>query len=171
MFETSLKIEEEVNSIPSNMSGRYHRNKSQQQHRTKSKLRYVNKSELIVSSPNSVAVEQPVSSEDVIVNNNNNTVDDVASSSKTKTKEEYDYDNNDIDNGMDNTNRLDKLLTDIQQIELSEEEITINDQLQQDEVIINLIGLLLNTQYNYQSNVSSSINMFCNLASTKIKTV
>ncbi|AES95805.1 putative transcription factor C2H2 family [Medicago truncatula] len=136
MFETSLKIEEEVNSIPSNMSGRYHRNKSQQQHRTKSKLRYVNKSELIVSSPNSVAVEQPVSSEDVIVNNNNNTVDDVASSSKTKTKEEYDYDNNDIDNGMDNTNRLDKLLTDIQQIELSEEEITINDQLQQDELLV-----------------------------------
>ena len=127
-----------MNSIPSNMNGRNHRNKSQQ-HRTKSKLRYVNKSELIVSSPNSVPVEQPVSSEDVIVNNN--TVDDVASSSKTK--EEDDYDNNDIDIGMDN--RLDKLLSDIQQIELSEEEITINDQLQQDEVIINLIGLLLNT--------------------------
>lgn len=119
------------------MSGRYHRNKSQQQHRTKSKLRYVNKSELIVSSPNSVAVEQPVSSEDVIVNNNNTTVDDVASSSKTK--EEYDYDNNDIDN------RLDKLLTDIQQIELSEEEITINDQLQQDEVIINLMLVVVLT--------------------------
>jgi len=121
------------------MNGRYHRNKSQQQHRTKSKLRYVNKSELIVSSPNSVAVVEPVSSEDVIVNNN--TVDDVASSSKTKEEDDY-------DNGMDNTNNLDKLLTDIQQIELSEEEITINDQLQQDEVIINLIGLLLNTQYD-----------------------
>jgi E3 ubiquitin-protein ligase RNF14 len=134
-----------VNSIPSNMNGsRYHRNKSQQQHRTKSKLRYVNKSELIVSSPNSAAVEEPVSPEVVDVNSNNNkknnTVDDVASSSKTK--EEDDYDNNDIDFG---TNRLDKLLCDIQQIELSQEEITINDQLQQDEVIINLIGLLLNT--------------------------
>ncbi|MCI23999.1 E3 ubiquitin-protein ligase RNF14, partial [Trifolium medium] len=59
-------------------------------------------------------------------NNNNKIVDDVASSSKTK--EEDDDDGIDI---MDD--RLDKLLSDIQQPELSQEQIIINDQLQQDE--------------------------------------
>jgi hypothetical protein len=112
------------------MNGRHHRHHHQQQHhRAKSKLRYVNKSEL-VSSPNSVSdVEKRVSPEDVNVNvNNNNNVDDVASSSKTKEE--------DNDDGIDiMDDRLDKLLSDIQQHELSQEQIIINDQLQQDEVV------------------------------------
>jgi E3 ubiquitin-protein ligase RNF14 len=113
------------------MNGRHHRHHQQQHHRAKSKLRYVNKSEL-VSSPNSVSdVEKRVSPEDVNVNvnNNNNNVDDVASSSKTKEE--------DNDDGIDiMDDRLDKLLSDIQQPELSQEQIIINDQLQQDEVFI-----------------------------------
>ncbi|KAK2373912.1 RING/U-box superfamily protein [Trifolium repens] len=114
------------------MNGRHHRHHHQQQHhRAKSKLRYVNKSEL-VSSPNSVSdVEKRVSPEDVNVNvnNNNNNVDDVASSSKTKEE--------DNDDGIDiMDDRLDKLLSDIQQHELSQEQIIINDQLQQDELLV-----------------------------------
>jgi hypothetical protein len=113
------------------MNGRHHRHHQQQHHRAKSKLRYVNKSELVVSSSNSVSdVEKRVSPEDVNVNSNNinNNVDDVASSSKTKEE--------DNDDGIDiMDDRLDKLLSDIQQHELSQEQIIINDQLQQDEVV------------------------------------
>ncbi|GAU41460.1 hypothetical protein TSUD_237100 [Trifolium subterraneum] len=112
------------------MNGRHHRH--HQNHRDKSKLRYIKKSELVVSSPNSVAdVEKRVSpEEDVDVKCNNNNVDDVASSSKTKEEDDYD-DGIDI---MDD--RLDKLLSDIQQPELSHEQIIINDQLQQDELLV-----------------------------------
>ncbi|KAK2427754.1 RING/U-box superfamily protein [Trifolium repens] len=116
------------------MNGRRHRHRhhQQQHHRAKSKLRYVNKSELVVSSSNSVSdVEKRVSPEDVNVNSNNinNNVDDVASSSKTKEE--------DNDDGIDiMDDRLDKLLSDIQQPELSQEQIIINDQLQQDELLV-----------------------------------
>ncbi|WJX56376.1 RBR-type E3 ubiquitin transferase [Trifolium repens] len=114
------------------MNGRHHRHHQQQHHRAKSKLRYVNKSELVVSSSNSVSdVEKRVSPEDVNVNSNNinNNVDDVASSSKTKEE--------DNDDGIDiMDDRLDKLLSDIQQPELSQEQIIINDQLQQDELLV-----------------------------------
>ncbi|KAL5099933.1 hypothetical protein RYX36_004260 [Vicia faba] len=121
------------------MNGRHHRHKSsatskpQQYHRAKSNFRYVKKSELS-SSSNSLAVEERVSPEDVDVNgnssNSNNTAGDVASSSTTKEG----GDDHDIDLIIDN--RLDKLLSDIQQPELSIEEITINDQLQQDELLV-----------------------------------
>ncbi|CAI8588203.1 unnamed protein product [Vicia faba] len=121
------------------MNGRHHRHKSsatskpQQYHRAKSNFRYVKKSELS-SSSNSLADEERVSPEDVDVNgnssNSNNTAGDVASSSTTKEG----GDDHDIDLIIDN--RLDKLLSDIQQPELSIEEITINDQLQQDELLV-----------------------------------
>jgi hypothetical protein len=142
------------------MNGRHHRHHQQQHHRAKSKLRYVNKSEL-VSSPNSVSdVEKRVSPEDVNVNvnNNNNNVDDVASSSKTKEE--------DNDDGIDiMDDRLDKLLSDIQQHELSQEQIIINDQLQQDEVFIKFNSSLLKyfICFSFPFNSSSRSNMCCNL--------
>ncbi|PNX57040.1 hypothetical protein L195_g058497, partial [Trifolium pratense] len=112
------------------MNGRQHRHRHHHQphHRDKSKLQYIKKSELVVSSPNSVVedVEKRVTPEVVHVNGNNN-VDDVASSSKTNEQDD--------DDGIDiMDDRLDKLLSNIQQPELSQEQIIINDQLQQDEV-------------------------------------
>lgn len=136
------------------MNGRHHRHqfsaaaKPQQHHRAKSKFRYVEKSELS-SSSNSIAVEERVSPEDVDVNgnssNNNNAADDVASSSTSREG----GDDDDIDLIIDN--RLDKLLSEIQQPELSIEEITINDQLQQDEVILKLNCSIVNILYDLVS--------------------
>lgn len=96
-----------------------------------------------------MAVEERVSPEDVDVNgnnsNNNNAADDVASSSTAKEG----GDDDDIDLIIDN--RLDKLLSDVQEPELSIEEIANNDQLQQDEVITKLDCSIIDILYDLDS--------------------
>ncbi|KAK7307320.1 hypothetical protein VNO77_40265 [Canavalia gladiata] len=119
------------------------RNRGPQQH-TKLKFRVVNKSEPVPSSSShSATVGEAVNITDTVSPQNRDKEDGGASelntvvkvidetdrgSSSTKAKEE-DYD-------IDIQARLDKLLGHIEEPELSEEQIRINDQLQQDEILV-----------------------------------
>lgn len=130
----------------------------QQQHRTKLKYRYVNKSTLTSSSSsnNPVAVEWVHPEDDVVDatrrNHEKHNTDDVIGNTNAVVDESETRNNvagssevKEGDDGgeIDIMGRLDKLLSDIREPQLSEEQITFNDQLQQDEVITGHVGLNL----------------------------
>lgn len=132
----------------------------QQQHSAKLKYRYVNKSTLTSSSSSSsnnpVAVEWVHPEDDVVDatrrNHEKHNTDDVIGNTNAVVDESETRNNvagssevKEGDDGgeIDIMGRLDKLLSDIREPQLSEEQITFNDQLQQDEVITGHVGLNL----------------------------
>lgn len=131
--------------LTSKFSPSHHHNRGRSpQPRPKLKPLYVPKSELVPPPPpsNSVPAEQAAPDDDRFGKlhlrdeiekpelNSSNVVEQHGVASSSGTKEEDD--DNDI------MGRLDKLLSKIEEPEeLSEEQTTINDQLQQDEVLIN----------------------------------
>lgn len=131
----------------------------QQQHSAKLKYRYVNKSTLTSSSSSSnnpVAVEWVHPEDDVVDatrrNHEKHNTDDVIGNTNAVVDESETRNNvagssevKEGDDGgeIDIMGRLDKLLSDIREPQLSEEQIAFNDQLQQDEVITGHVGLNL----------------------------
>ncbi|OIW10678.1 hypothetical protein TanjilG_16050 [Lupinus angustifolius] len=111
-------------------------------HASQPKLRFVKKSEILPSSSvsnsdNSCLTEQlasvNISNQDKDDRNNNNHVSDDACSSKTK--EEGDFNDMD-DNIFSLSSRLDKLLSRMEQPQLSEEQLRDNDISQQNELLV-----------------------------------
>lgn len=125
-----------------------------QQYRPKFTSRYVTKSQLVPPppAPNSVAAEQAAPDDDHVGKNhhkgaseselNGSNIDETNHVAGPSEANQEDDDINDL------MGRLDKLLTEIDEPgELSEDQIAINDQLQQDEVIITLQLFLLIRNY------------------------